>query len=97
MEYPRINKIYKYREFSSRTLSMLANNELYFAVSESFNDPFDCRARKEFEFNDDQDFFEKWTPLEASQQNISLEEAHKYVKKMAESKQSKDEYIEIKS
>ena len=97
MEYPQINKIYKYREFSSRTLSMLANNELYFAVSESFNDPFDCRARKGFEFKDDQDFIDKWTPLEASQQKISLKEAHKYVKKMAESKQSKDEYIEIKS
>lgn len=97
MKHPQVKKLYKYREFSSRTLSMLSNNDLYFAVSESFNDPFDCWARKEFEFKDDQDFIEKWTPLEASQQNISLEEAHNYVKKMAESKQSKDEYIKRKS
>lgn len=76
---------------------MLANNELYFAVSDSFNDPFDCRARKEFEFKDEKDFIEKWTPLEASQQNITLEEADIYVRNIAKSKKLKDEYIEIKS
>lgn len=97
MEFPKVNKLYKYRDFSSRTLCMVANNELYFAVSQSFNDPFDCRARKEFEFKDDQDFIEKWTRLEASQQEISPEEAQKYVKEKLVSEQSKAEYLEEKS
>ena len=97
MEYPQVTKLYKYRDFSSRTLSMLENNELYFAISDSFNDPFDCRARKEFEFKDDEEFIRKWTPLEASQNNISIEDAHRFVKKMAESKQSKEDYIKRKS
>jgi hypothetical protein len=76
---------------------MLANNELYFSISELFNDPFDCRARKEFEFTDDEDFIKKWTPLEASQQNISIEEAHNYIKEITSNQEAKEEYIERKS
>jgi DUF2971 family protein len=97
MEYPQVTKLYKYRDFSSRTLNMLANNEIYFAFSDSFNDPFDCRARKEFEFKGDEDFIQKWTPLEASQQNISIEEAYIFVKKITESEELKENYIKQKS
>ena len=76
---------------------MLANNELYFAISELFNDPFDCKARKEFEFKDDEDFINKWTPLEASQQNITIEAAHSYIKEIVSNQHTKEEYIEKKS
>lgn len=58
MKYSNVSRLYKYRKFSARTLNMLANNELYFAASDSFNDPFDCRARKEFEFKDDDEFIQ---------------------------------------
>lgn len=76
---------------------MLANNELYFANSESLNDLFDCKARKEFEFKDDEDFIEKWTPLEASQQRIAIEEAHNFVRKIVGDKKAKEDYIQQKS
>lgn len=35
--------LYKYRKFDSRTLSMLINNEIYFANPEDLNDPYDCQ------------------------------------------------------
>ena len=97
MDYEKITRLYKYRDCSDRHLDMLANNELYFAVSNSFNDPFDCRARKEFEFKDDNDFIEKWTGLEASQQGISKSEAYEFVKSIAASEESKEAYVNRKS
>ena len=97
MDHPQVTNLYKYRTFSSRALSMLANNELYFAVSDSFNDPFDCRARREYEFKDDNDFVTKWTPLEASHQNISVKEAFQYLKEVVADKNLKEEYIARKS
>ena len=75
MDHPQVTNLYKYREFSSRNLSMLANNELYFANSGSFNDPFDCRARREFEFKNDEDFLQQMSVLEARHQRVPVEEA----------------------
>ena len=40
-------KFYKYRAFNSRTLSMLVNDQLYFADPSSFNDPLDTRPTLE--------------------------------------------------
>ena len=97
MKHPQITKIYKYRDFTSRSLNMLANNELYFANSGSFNDIFDCRARKEFEFKDDEDFVNKWTPLEASHQNISIQNARSFVEHIVKNDHSKEKYIREKS
>lgn len=34
--------LYKYRCFDGRAISMLANNQIYFASPLDFNDPFDC-------------------------------------------------------
>lgn len=93
MDHPQVTNLYKYRTFSSRALSMLANNELYFAVSDSFNDPFDCRGRHEYEFTDDNDFVNKWAILAASSGKMSKTEAFKYLSRVVSDKQQKEEYI----
>ncbi len=38
--------LYKYRSFDARSISMLANNQIYFASPLDFNDPFDCVAHE---------------------------------------------------
>jgi hypothetical protein len=38
--------LYKYRNFDTRSISMLANNQIYFASPSDFNDPFDCAAHE---------------------------------------------------
>lgn len=38
--------LYKYRSFDARSISMLANNQIYFATPLDFNDPFDCVAHE---------------------------------------------------
>ena len=40
-------RLYKYRVFNSRTLSMLVEDQLYFADPSSFNDPLDTRPTLE--------------------------------------------------
>ncbi len=35
--------LYKYRNYNSRSLSMLKNKEIYFSNPNSFNDPVDCK------------------------------------------------------
>lgn len=82
MEYPEVTKLYKYREFSARTLSMLRNDEIYYSASNLFNDPFDCRGRKDFEFADDNQFLEKMSGIEAVRQSISIAEAGEYLRKV---------------
>lgn len=61
---------------------MLVNNELYFAASNSFNDPFDCRARKDFEFKDGNDLISRMAQLEAAHQGITIEDAIAYLSKI---------------
>lgn len=97
MDHQHINMLYKYREFSARALRMLANNELYFAASNAFNDPFDCSARKEFEFKDKNELITKMAPLEASHQNISIGEAESYLEQVVASEQTTEDYIKKKS
>jgi len=97
MDNPEITKLYKYRGYSSRTLTALSNNELYFASSNSFNDPFDCRARKEFEFIDDNDFIEKWAFFEERRNNISITEAKDYLTKIVSDPVKRDQYIKEQS
>lgn len=75
---------------------MLENNQLYFAASYAFNDPFDCRARKEFEFRDDRDLKEKMAPLEAAHRRISIDQAVAYIEQII-ADDRKDEYLEEKS
>lgn len=36
-------RLYKYREFNSRTLDMLVVDQLYFADPSTFNDPLDTK------------------------------------------------------
>jgi len=40
------NILYKYRPVTGRSLDMLANNQVYFAHPNDFNDPFDCSAQE---------------------------------------------------
>lgn len=35
--------LYKYRDYSARSLEIIANRQVHFATSEQLNDPFDCR------------------------------------------------------
>ena len=35
--------LYKYRDYSVRSLEVIVNRQVYFATSEQLNDPFDCR------------------------------------------------------
>ncbi len=81
MKDPEVKKLYKYRDFSARSLSMLENNEIYFAESNTFNDPFDCRGSKAAKI-DDNDFIEKISGHEAQQQNISKDAAKSYLRKL---------------
>lgn len=97
MEYPDVKKLYKYRTFSSRSLSMLANNRMYFAASFVFNDPFDCQARREFEFNSTEEFVKKMAPLEASHEKISMGEAIDRLQQIACDPARYDSYLGKKS
>ena len=45
-------KFYKYRAFNPRTLSMLVNDQLYFADPSSFNDPLDTRPTLEVDVDE---------------------------------------------
>jgi len=96
MEHPVITKLYKYRSCSDHTLNMLKDNQLYFAASFTFNDPFDCRARKEFEFTDDKDFIEKMAPLEAAHQRIAADKAVEYLEQVIADNR-KEKYLDEKS
>jgi hypothetical protein len=97
MKNPEITKLYKYRGYSARILTMLSSNELYFAASDSFNDPFDCRARKDFEFIDDDDFIEKWSVLERNRKGITIEDAKSNLKVIASDPVKKGQYIKEQS
>ncbi len=99
MKYPEITRLYKYRTFSCQTLKMLARNEIYFAASHCFNDPFECRARKEFEFKSDPKSIKKMAELEVSQSNqkISLEQAMNYIEEIASDPQKIKKYLNDKS
>lgn len=76
---------------------MLANNELHFAASNTFNDPFDCSARKEFEFKDENDLISKMAPLEVSHKKISIKDAVSYLEGITSSPEATDDYIKKKS
>ena len=43
MEYPQVNHLYKYCAYSTNSLSILINKQIWFAKPESLNDPFDCK------------------------------------------------------
>jgi hypothetical protein len=94
---PEVNKLYKYRAFSARALRMLANNELYFAASNAFNDPFDCRARKGFKFKDTNELMLKMAPLEVTHQKITMAEAVTYLKVVTAKPEAIEEYKRRKS
>lgn len=47
-------RLYKYRAFSDRTLSMLISDELYFADPSTFNDPLDTKPTVVPDLNPDQ-------------------------------------------
>jgi len=42
MQYPKIKKLYKYREFDERNIKMLVDKQIWFSRPSDFNDPFDC-------------------------------------------------------
>lgn len=44
MEYPEINKLYKYRCVNDQTLMMLINREIWFSTINTFNDSFEGKA-----------------------------------------------------
>lgn len=79
------------------TLTALGNNELYFASSGSFNDPFDSRARKDFEFKDSEDFVDKWIGLERNRQSMTIDEAKAYLSDIASNLDKTEEYINEQS
>ena len=47
-------RLYKYREFSSRTLDMVVGDNLYFADPATFNDPLDTRPHLDIDVGDDE-------------------------------------------
>ena len=46
-------RLYKYRDFTSRTLDMLVGDDLYFADPGTFNDPLDTRPYLDIDVDDD--------------------------------------------
>lgn len=97
MHQPEVTKLYKYRTYSARNLSMLSNNEIYFSPSNSFNDPFDCLARKEMEFSDRNDLIARMAPLETHHRKLSMPEAIAYVESRTHNEIATKTYIEEKS
>ncbi len=47
-------RLYKYRRVDNRTLSMILNDQLFFANPNSFNDPLDCSPVVEIDSKNDQ-------------------------------------------
>lgn len=94
---PEVKYLYKYMAFSDRTLSMLANNEIYYAPSSAFNDPFDCRVRKEMEFKSDKELISIMAPFEARHQKISLNETKILLSKIVANTKTKELYLKEKS
>jgi hypothetical protein len=43
MEYPEVLKLYKYRAYNEKSLSMLINKKIWVSKPTAFNDPFDCK------------------------------------------------------
>ena len=43
MKYPEITCLYKFYPCNENSLSVLINRTVWFAKSDSFNDPFDCK------------------------------------------------------
>lgn len=50
----KIENLYKFRTFNNLTLDSLCNDELYFALPSTFNDPFDCNPTLEGDLTIDQ-------------------------------------------
>jgi len=97
MKNPEVASLYKYKTFTARNLSMLANNEIYFSPSNVFNDAFDCLARKEMEFANRDDLIAKMALLETHHQQMDLPAAIKYVEERTKNKDKTDRYIDEKS
>jgi len=76
---------------------MLERNELYFCASHGFNDPFDSRGRRSFEFTSDEELIKRFVPLECSRQNISEDEAVAYLKDMISSEMRRMGYLNANS
>jgi hypothetical protein len=51
--------LYKYRNYSDRSIQMLIDNQLYFSLPNYFNDPFDCIGQ-EFMLDDFREDFAKY-------------------------------------
>ncbi len=97
MEHPNITKLYKYRALDSRSLDMLSRSIIWLAPSHAFNDPFDCKARRKFEFTSDKELIAKLAPIEAHQRKISPDDAIAYLKQLVTDDKLRDEYLEKKS
>lgn len=97
MHNSAVETLYKYRTGTERDLEMLRRNSLYFCASHMFNDPFDCRARKEFEFANDDELIERFTPLEANHSDISVDQARARLTQIVASPMAKQAYLEEKS
>lgn len=97
MQHHEVTKLYKYRTFSARNLSMLANNEIFFAPSNVFNDPLDCPARKEMDFLNRDELIAKMAPLEVGHRSTTLLEAIQYVESRTTNETDTKAYLDEKS
>jgi hypothetical protein len=76
---------------------MLSRSAIWFAPSHAFNDPFDCTARRKFEFTSDKELIAKFAPIEEHQRKISRNEAITYLKQVVTDDDLRDQYLEKKS
>lgn len=64
-------KLYKFRSFGTRTNEIIEKSEFYFALPNSFNDPFDCNLSYN-EIYSEAEIFQRYTYL-SSVQGIPVE------------------------
>ncbi len=51
MEYPQVDRLYKYCAYNTNSLAILINSKIWVAKPESFNDPLDCKIRFKSKIN----------------------------------------------
>ncbi len=73
--------LFKYRDFSARSLTALSANKMFFANPSLFNDPFDCSFVPEYKATTLQQFLVNFeTPIKYLHQ-CSASEAQEYIKR----------------
>jgi len=73
--------LYKYRNFSTRSLVSLEHDKLYFSNPDNFNDPFDCSIRPVYTKGEVEDFVDDFKYAVMHIQKCTEDIARQYIEK----------------